>query len=67
MSKPVPRPCDLDYGEQDENDIDLTLIRQLLGLSPRDRLEYMNRASRNAYEIYEIGRRSRETKRIHGH
>jgi hypothetical protein len=60
MSKPQPRPCDLDYGEQDENGVDLTLIRHLLSLSPKERLEYMNRASRSAYEVYEIGRRSRE-------
>lgn len=60
MSEQQPRPCDLDYGEQDENGVDLTLIRHLLSLSPKERLEYMNRASRNAYEVYEIGRRSRE-------
>jgi hypothetical protein len=62
MSKPVPRPIDLDYGEQDENGVDLTLIRYLLSLTPRERVEIMNKASRDAYEIYEIGRRNRETR-----
>jgi hypothetical protein len=67
MSKPAPRPIDLDYGEQDENGVDLTLIRHLLSLSPRERLETMNQASRDTYELYEIGRRSRETKRAQDH
>jgi hypothetical protein len=66
MSKPQPRPCDLDYGEQDENGVDLTLIREQLKLTPRERLETMNRASRETYELYEIGRRNRENQRAQG-
>jgi hypothetical protein len=62
MSKPVPRPIDLDYGEQDENGVDLTLIRYMLSLTPRERVEKLNRASRDSYELFEIGRRHRETR-----
>jgi hypothetical protein len=62
MSKPVPRPIDLDYGEQDENGVDLTLIRYMLSLTPRERVIQMNRACRDAYRMFEIGRRNREAR-----
>jgi hypothetical protein len=48
------------YGEQDENRVDLSLIRSNLMLSPEERLLRGDRARRNALELLEYGRRQRE-------
>jgi len=60
MSKPVPRPCDLDYGEQDENGVDLTLIRYMLSLTPTQRLRMNDEYARGTLRLMEIGRQNRE-------
>jgi hypothetical protein len=60
MSKPVPRPIDLDYGEQDENGVDLTLIRYMLSLTPIQRLRMNDEAAQSALRLMEIGRQNRE-------
>jgi hypothetical protein len=49
------------YGEQDENGVDLSLIRENLKLSPRERLLQGDRARRSALRLLEYGRRQRET------
>jgi hypothetical protein len=48
------------YGDQDENGVDLSLIRENLKLSPEERLVRADRARQNALELLEIGRRHRE-------
>ena len=48
------------YGEQDENGVDLSLIRENLNRTPEDRLARGARARRNALELLEIGRRTRK-------
>ena len=50
------------YGDQDENGIDLSLIRENLKLSPLERLRKGSRARRSAMELLEIGRRARKTR-----
>lgn len=49
------------YGEQDENGVDLSLIRENLKLSPKDRLLRGDRATRDALRLLEYGRRQRES------
>jgi hypothetical protein len=53
----------LSYGEQDENGVDLSLIRQNLELSPKERLLRGDRARRGALQLLEYGRNQRERKR----
>jgi hypothetical protein len=48
------------YGEQDANGVDLSLIRENLKLTPRERLLRGDRARRNALQLLEYGRRQRE-------
>ncbi len=48
------------YGEQDENGVDLSLIRANLRLSPESRLQAGDRARRGALELHEYGRRHRQ-------
>jgi hypothetical protein len=48
------------YGEQDENGVDLSLIRENLKLTPEERLLRGDRARRGALELLEYGRRQRE-------
>jgi hypothetical protein len=48
------------YGEQDENGVDLSLIRENLKLTPEERLLRGDRARRSALELLEYGRRQRE-------
>ena len=43
----MPRPIDLDYGEQDENGVDLTLIRSMLSMTPAERLQFLQNAVRS--------------------
>jgi hypothetical protein len=68
MSDSIPTPratCPADYGgEYDENGVDLSLIRYLLSLTPRERIIRMNEASRGAYQLYEYGRRNRQARSV---
>jgi hypothetical protein len=48
------------YGEQDENGVDLSLIRCSLELTPEERLLEGDRARRGALELQEYGRIHRE-------
>lgn len=48
------------YGDQDENGVDLTLIRELRRLSPVERLQRAEKAKRDALRLLEYGRRNRE-------
>lgn len=50
----------LDYGEQDENGIDLSLIRSNLKLTPWERICRGDAARRQALMLQEYGRRHRE-------
>jgi hypothetical protein len=49
-----------DYGEQDENGVDLSLLRYMLQLSPLERLQWMERAARDTQLLNEYGRPLRE-------
>jgi hypothetical protein len=49
-----------DYGEQDENGVDLSLLRYMLRLSPLERLRVMERHARDTQLLNEYGRRARE-------
>ena len=49
-----------DYGEQDENGVDLSLIRRNLGLTPLERLRRGDKARRDMLRLLEHGRRNRE-------
>jgi hypothetical protein len=61
---PAASPIDLQsphwYGEQDENGVDLSLIRAALKLSPTERLRRSDKARRDALRLLEYGRRQRE-------
>jgi len=48
------------YGEQDENGVDLSLIRSNLRLSPLERIRKADRGRRDAQRLQELGRRHRE-------
>jgi hypothetical protein len=48
------------YGEQDENGIDLSLIRENLKLSPLERIRRGENAMDEALMLLEYGRRHRE-------
>jgi hypothetical protein len=48
------------YGEQDENGIDLSLIRAALKLSPKERLRRGDKARRDALRLMQYGRRQRD-------
>ncbi len=56
----TPQPDPLDYGEQDENGIDLSLIRENLLLTPLERIRKADAARRQALRLLEYGRRHRE-------
>ena len=61
MKEEKPRKdSKLDYGEQDENGVDLSLIRMNLRLTPAERLRRGDRARRDALRLLEYGRGSRE-------
>ncbi len=49
-----------DYGEQDENGVDLSLIRENLKLTPLERLRRAELARRQTLRLLEYGRRHRE-------
>ena len=48
------------YGEQDENGIDLSLIRRNLKLTPLERIRLAEAALDDALQCLEYGRRHRE-------
>ncbi|MBL8878559.1 MAG: hypothetical protein JNG88_05510 [Phycisphaerales bacterium] len=48
------------YGEQDENGVDLSLIRENLKLSPLERIRRGDRARRDALRLQALGREIRE-------
>ncbi len=48
------------YGEQDENGVDLSLIRENLKLTPLERIRKGDAARRQALLLLEYGRRHRE-------
>jgi hypothetical protein len=48
------------YGEQDENGVDLSLIRESLKLTPTQRLRRADRAWRDTLRLMEHARRNRE-------
>lgn len=48
------------YGDQDENGVDLSLIRENLKLTPEERLRKGDRAWRDALRLREYGRLNRE-------
>ena len=58
----IPPPPELrtNYGEQDENGVDLSLIRYMLSLTPLERATLMGENARQAAILYEYGRRHRE-------
>jgi hypothetical protein len=58
---PIDPRSPLWYGEQDENGVDLSLIRENLKLSPRDRLIGAEVARRSTLRLMEYGRRKRDT------
>lgn len=50
----------LDYGEQDENGVDLSLIRDNLRRTPAERVRQADKARRDYLRLQEYGRRNRE-------
>jgi hypothetical protein len=48
------------YPEQDENGVDLSLLRYMLQLPPLERLRLMERKAREMLILHEHGRRHRE-------
>ncbi len=48
------------YGEQDENGVDLSQIRENLKLTPLDRIRKADAARRQALRLLEYGRRHRD-------
>ena len=55
------------YGDYDENGVDLSLLRYMLSLTPRQRLERMQECALQTLKLLEYGRRHREAKRPSGH
>lgn len=53
-------PDPLWYGDQDANGVDLSLIRENLKLTPRERLLQGDRARRSALRLLEFGQQQRE-------
>ncbi len=50
-----------DYGEYDENGVDVSLLRYMLQLTPLERLTVMERHARDTQLLYEYGRKHRES------
>lgn len=48
------------YGEQDENGVDLSLIREALKLTPTQRIRRSDKARRDLLRLNEYGRRHRQ-------
>ena len=58
----TPAPLRPTQADQDEAGVDLSLIRFLQGLSPLERLVWMERHARDSQALYEHGRKHREAK-----
>ena len=56
---PRQTPSRLDYGEQDENGIDLSLIRENLRLTPLERIRKADVARRQTLKLIEYGKQHR--------
>lgn len=50
----------IDYGEQDENGVDLSLIRANLSMTPTERIRKGDRACKDALRLLGYGRRNRQ-------
>jgi hypothetical protein len=50
------------FGEYDENGVDLSLLRYMLSLTPRERILRMQRFASETLQLMEHGRRHREAK-----
>jgi hypothetical protein len=48
------------YGEQDENGVDLSLIRRNLAMTVEERIAQASRARKSALRTLEIGRQNRQ-------
>ena len=48
------------YGEQDENGVDLSLIRSILQLTPTERIRRSDKARRDALRLRKYGRLHRQ-------
>jgi hypothetical protein len=57
---PLTRAQLLDYGEYDENGVDLSLLKWMLQLTPLERLQVMDKHARDVELLLEYGRRQRE-------
>src|SRR5687768_14193536 len=57
---PPQPPARVTYGEYDEQGVDLSLLRWMLGLSPLERLIQMERYAHDTELILEYGRRHRQ-------
>lgn len=60
VRNPPPRSSPQWYGEQDENGVDLSLIRENLKLTPLERIRKAEAARIETLRLMEYGRRSRE-------
>lgn len=56
----INQPSYFGYGEQDENGIDLSLIRENLRLTPLERIRQGNQAREQALRLLEYGRIHRQ-------
>lgn len=56
---PDPKPRMTLYGEQDDNGIDVSLIRENLKLTPLERIRRADALCRQTLELQEYGRRAR--------
>jgi hypothetical protein len=57
-------PAEMSYGEQDENGVDVSLIRWVLSKTPLERLQIMERAARDTKKLNEYGRKLREASQL---
>ena len=59
VPKNQPPSSECGFGEQDENGIDLSLIRENLKLTPLERIRKADSARRQTLKLLEYGRRHR--------
>jgi hypothetical protein len=55
-----PNPDPLYYGDYSESGVDRTLLREMLRLTPFERLIKMDQHARHTLELLEYGRKHRE-------
>jgi hypothetical protein len=51
-----------EYGDYDDNGVDLSMLRYMLRLSPLERLIVMERHAKDMAVLHEYGRRNRQAK-----